>query len=410
MEWALRPGLGGPSLKLAYFVKPHIGGTYTLFRHLRTGLAGYGIDVRWMSCESTAEGAGIRHHDDEAGCMVTTPARLSEPERAAALIRELQRGRYDGVFVNVLTDRLQMNVARYLPGAMLRIMIVHNITPGTYAAARSLRDSVHATVGVSERCRRDLVHSHGFPPEHTVAIPNAVDTSVISVVGRKPRPEGRTRLIFLGRIEDASKGVFWLPTIMDRLPQAVSLTVAGDGPDLPRLTRRLERHAGRVRILGAVAPEFIPKLLASHDVMVVPSRFEGFGFTIIEAMAAGCVPVASHISGVTDTIIEEDISGLLFPVGDWGEAADRIARLHESPAFLDELSAGARRRAQSGFGLEAMAEAYFALIEKLVRERPPLPPPPPIEAWKMPSGLRTSLRTYLPLPIKNFLRVVMERL
>lgn len=397
-------------MKLAYFVRPHIGGTYTLFRHLRTGLAAYGIDVRWMSCNSAAESARIEHQDDEAGCMVATPARHSEAERAAALIRALQRERFDGVFVNVLTDRLQMNVARYLPEAMLRIMIVHNITPGTYAAARSLRDSVHATVGVSERCRRDLVQSHGFPPEHTVAIPNAVDTSTLFAVPRKPRPEGRTRLIFLGRIEDASKGVFWLPSIMDRLAQTVSLTIAGDGPDLPRLIRRLDRHAGRVRILGAVAPETIPKLLASHDVMIVPSRFEGFGFTIIEAMAAGCVPVVSYISGVTDTIIEDGISGLLFPVGDWSEAADRIAKLHQSPAILAELSAAARRRAQSGFGLEAMAEAYFALIEKLIRERPNLPPPPPIEAWKMPSGLRTSLRTYLPLPLKNFLRVVMERL
>lgn len=396
-------------MKLAYFVEPHIGGTYTLFRHLRAGLSAYGIDVRWINCSTTLAGQKTRCGDDEEGCMIVASADTTEAERAASLIDALRCAEFDGVFINVLADRLMMNIARYLPEAMLRIMIVHNITPGTYAAAHSLRDSVHATVGVSERCRRDLVRRYGFQPEHTVTIPNAVDTSVLSAVPRDRRPKGSTRVIFLGRIEDASKGVFWLPVIMDRLPPEISLTIAGDGPDLPRLRKRLERHADCVRILGAVRPEAVPRLLASHDVMIIPSRFEGFGFTIIEAMAAGCVPVASHISGVTDTIIEDGVSGMLFPVGDWSEAAERVSRLHNSQGLLEEFSTAARQRAQSGFGLEVMAQSYLTLIKGLMQDLPSLAPPLPIEEWRIPSGLRTGLRTYLPLPVKNFLRVVMER-
>ncbi|MDX7324888.1 glycosyltransferase, partial [Providencia rettgeri] len=55
--------------------------------------------------------------------------------------------------------------------------------------------------------------------------------------------------------------------------------------------------------LGAVHPEAVFDLLLRHDVLVMPSRFEGFGLTITEAMSAGCIPVVSRIRGVTDTIV-----------------------------------------------------------------------------------------------------------
>jgi hypothetical protein len=56
-------------------------------------------------------------------------------------------------------------------------MIVHSITPGTYAAARSIRDYVHATVGVS-RISDDLVQRAGFAPGHTHVIGNPFDSDV----------------------------------------------------------------------------------------------------------------------------------------------------------------------------------------------------------------------------------------
>ena len=398
-------------MKLAYFVHPHLGGTYTLYKHLRMGLMAYDIDVHWVALGTGSPGTSVPAGSDvEPGFVVHLQPSDSEAESAARLIGALEEHGFDGVFINVLADRLQMNVAGYLPARMLRIIIVHNITPGTYAAARAIRDNVHATVGVSERCRRDLVQRFGFSPEWTVAIPNAVDTAAFRRVERTPKPTDRTRLLFLGRIEDAPKGVFWLPAIMDRLPESISLTVAGDGPDLARLTERLARHAARVRFTGAVDGEEVPALAAAHDILIVPSRFEGFGFSIIEGMAAGCVPVVSRISGVTDMIVEDGASGFLFPVGDWAEAARRIEELHRRPMTLARMSLNARRRAESGFDIETMSAAYHSLIERLHREGPTLPPALPIDAWSVPAGLRAGFRTYLPRPVNNWLRVVKERI
>lgn len=398
-------------MRFAYFVKPHLGGTFTLFTHLRRGLAGHGIEVEWLGMIDGPEpAAALSPMDRASGLMVHANGCDNDLERAMALCAALEAGGFDGVFVNVLADRVQMNLARYLPERMLRVMIVHNITPGTYAAARALRDHVHATVGVSERCRRDLVERHGFSSLNTFAIANAAEVESIAAIARPARPEAGLRLVYLGRVEDAAKGVFWLPPILAALPETVTMTIAGDGPDLGILRERMAPFANRVRFLGGVSPAAVPTLLAAHDLLVMPSRFEGFGLTLAEAMAAGCVPVVSRIEGVTDTLVEHDVSGVLIPMGDWRAAARDIDSLARDGARLDAMSDAARERAVAGFGIERMARDYARLLETLEVDPPPIASPLPLSAWTMPRGMRDGARTRLPAPVKNWLRVVRERI
>lgn len=396
-------------MKFAYFVKPHLGGTYTVFRQLRKGLLSHGIDVEWMGLAHDARDAVGWTDTSQNGVLLHADSCDGERQQAEAIMAALHARGFDGVFVNVLADRVQMNLTRYLPAHMLRIMIVHNITPGTYAAAGALRDHVHATVGVSQRCRRDLIVHHGFPVTRTFAIPNAIEVEGMPLGKRRRSPGDPLRLLYLGRIEDASKGVFWLPDIMGAVTAPVTLTVAGDGPDLARLRKRLEPHANRTRFVGAVSPDKVPEVLATHDVLLMPSRYEGLSLTLLEAMAAGCIPVVSKLSGVTDTIIEPGASGVLFPVGDWRAAARGIDELARHPERLDAMSANAHHRVAGKFGLKRMAATYARLITNIAHERPPIALPLPIDEWSIPYGLRAGLRTYLPTPVKNWLRVARER-
>ncbi|MEK1886684.1 MAG: glycosyltransferase family 4 protein [Phyllobacterium sp.] len=398
-------------MKFAYFVVPHIGGTYTVFKQLRKGLVDYGIDVRWLgfggkdptkSPEWKSE-AGI-------GTMVETPETLDECEQARCLAAAVLEGGFDGVFVNVLANRTQMNIARYLPKHILRIMIVHNITPGTYEAAGAIRDHVHATIGVSERCRTDLVERYRFDEDRTFVIPNAIDITPYKGMRPASRGEGdNLKTLFLGRIEDSSKGVFWLPTILDNSPSSVRMTIAGNGPDLEQLRNRMSRHSERVTFLGAVSPDRVPDLLHSHDALVMPSRFEGYPLTLIEAMAAGCVPIVSHIRGVTDTIVKNGSNGFLFPVGDCQAAGRLVARLQGDRAEFASASGAARQIAEQSFTVEGMASRYYNVISRMRVKRPVLAPALDLDDWALPRGLRPGLRTYLPKPVKNWLRVVRER-
>ncbi len=399
-------------MKIAYFVLPHLGGTYSVFRNLRSGLAPHGIDLRWLGLTQAGDRLSPDLEGDAAfGTLVTTTAETGGRETARRLEQAILAGGFDGVIVNVLSDRVQTNLARYLPPRILRLMIVHNITPGTYAAASAIRRHVHATACVSQRCRDDLVKRHRFPADRTFVIPNAVSPSAFAAEDRSPRTdEEGLRLLFLGRIEDASKGVMWLPDILSRLPASVRLTVVGDGPDLRRLQTAMPENAAGVVYTGAVAADAVPALMAAHDVFLMPSRYEGLPMALLEAMAAGCVPVASALRGVTDMIIEDGQDGLLFPVGNPAKAASLVADLDRDRARLHDMSAAARRKVASTFSVEQMAARYAQVLRDIAASPPPIATPLAMERWSLPAGLRAGLRTFLPSPLKNWLRVVRERL
>lgn len=398
-------------MKFAYFVRPHIGGTYTVFKQLREGLANFGIDVCWLAMgHSETLNDPMWFPELAFGATINTNGLRTERDQAKALLAALTADGYDGVFINVLSDRVETNIARYLPENIMRILIVHNITAGTYAAATSVRDHVHATAGVSERIRDDLVQLLDFPKDRTFAIPHATATRSARMPERTPRAAEPLRVIFLGRIEDASKGVFWLPSILDELDRSIHLTVAGDGPDLPALRKRLAPHAERVTILGAVHPEEVHTLLLQQDVLIMPSRFEGFGLTLTEAMAAGCIPVVSRIRGVTDMIVDDGVNGFLFSIGNTREAARIISQIAANPNAAGLFSSAARRKIEKDFTIELMAQRYFNVVQNIIAKASAIAPPLNIEDWSLPMGLRAGLRTYIPAPIKNWLRVIRERI
>lgn len=402
------------SLTAGFFGLPHLGGTYSVFRTLRPGLAARGIALRWIGTGAAASRTLLHSQwPSEMGHgMVVAPQESDERGQAEALLDHIEEGGYDAVFVNVLADRVQTNLARYLDRRVLRIMVVHSITPATYAAAAAIRDWVHATVCVSPRIRDDLVAKHGFAPERTHVILNAV---AMPDAPRRARPPVTTqaplRLLSLGRVEDASKGVLWLPRILRRLDGLpCELTVGGDGPDLEALRRECAGFGRQVRFLGAVPAARVPILMAEHDVLVFPSRFEGFGLTLAEAMAAGCVPVASAIRGVTDAVVDHGRTGLLFPVGAADQAAQAILRLIMEPGLLERLSTAARLEATRRFDAGQAANAYADLLQEVCRRPPVIAEPLPLSQWHYPGGLTDGgLRRFIPRRIKNLLRMLRER-
>ncbi|CAH1654289.1 Glycosyl transferase family 4 [Hyphomicrobiales bacterium] len=398
-------------MKLAYFGFPHRGGTYTVYRLLRDELAPFGTKLCWIGTGEAAHRA-IRDPAfaaELAHGFVTGMATDGEQAQARSLVSALEAGSFDGVIVSVLADRAQTNAVRYLAAPMLRIMIVHNITPATYAAARAIRDHVHATVGVSPRIRDDLVRSYGFDDRYTMAIPNGTDLAEHLPAARPFVAHAPLRLLSLGRIEDVAKGVFWLPQILEALPPEITLTIAGSGPDAERLRALSMSLGARVRFTGEVDPDTVDALMKTHDILLAPSRFEGFMITAVEAMARGCVPVIARIHGVTDSIVTDGADGLLFPVGDWRAAAAGILCLDNDRPLLHRLAAAGCWTAHERFRADLMASRYHTLIRRLVHDRPAIAKPLSFDHWRMAGGLRPGLRSYLPSPIKNVLRVLRER-
>jgi glycosyltransferase involved in cell wall biosynthesis len=225
---------------------------------------------------------------------------------------------------------------------------------------------------------------------------------------RTPSPDA-FRLLYLGRISDMDKGVFFLPAIMQHLAGAnIHLTIAGDGPDMPKLQTQCAPLAGKITFIGRVGAAEIPALTASHDALIMPSRFEGLPYTLIEAMATGCVPVASAIRGSTDFVLNDGATGLLFPIGDTRAAAAAIRRLADSPALWQSLSAAARADVQKRFSVSALAANYQPILKALETPRQ-LSHVPKDNSFE-PLAIAGRWRRFIPQRLKNYLRGKLLRL
>jgi glycosyltransferase involved in cell wall biosynthesis len=399
--------------KIAYCGFPHTGGTYTIYRLLREELVQHDIELRWVALVPPGFQLGDEFQPDKTFGELVNFKPGNPKETASIFVKHIETN-YDGIIINVLANTIQINAARYIKNYICKLQLVHSITPATYRAARVIRDHVHATVCPSPRISRDLIYKMNFPPKKIHNISHAVNLPSFNQVCSKRSKDSPLKLLYLGRLEDGSKGILWLPDILKNCLQIgvnVLMTVAGDGPDLSRLEVKINQMGlGKyINFYGKVNYVEVPKLLTCHHVFLMPSRYEGFGFSLIEAMASGCVPVCSRISGVTDFIVSHGENGFLFDVGNVKLATRFISQLTDEKIW-QHFSINARLVSQSRFSIEQQAQSYASLIKDLMENLPEIAQPLSLDNWQLPSGLKPSFSVYIPARVKNILRLWWERL
>ncbi|MGJ3241827.1 MAG: glycosyltransferase family 4 protein [Opitutales bacterium] len=141
-------------------------------------------------------------------------------------------------------------------------------------------------------------------PDPVTVIPNPFDASLFEhpVAGERPGD-----LLFLGRLV-SDKGADRLPAILRILSRErpdTRLTVTGDGPERSALETafRAQGLADQVTFTGILSGAPLAQALASHKVLLVPSRWEEpFGLVVLEAQAAGCLPVVSPRGGLPEAV------------------------------------------------------------------------------------------------------------
>jgi len=145
----------------------------------------------------------------------------------------------------------------------------------------------------------------------------------------------------------------------------VELALAGEGPSraqLEGLVRDL-RLGDRVRLLGDVPHEAVPEVLQAADIFALPSTWEGFGVSAVEAGAMRLPVVASDVHGIPDVVVD-GLTGMLVPPANAAALA----------AAIDRLAKDAPLRARMGAAGRAFVEANYrwadnaALMERLYAE------------------------------------------
>lgn len=108
----------------------------------------------------------------------------------------------------------------------------------------------------------------------------------------------------------------------------------------------------------------IPAILAATDIFVMPSYSEGLSNAIMEAMASGCACVVSDVGG-NRFLVQNGVSGFLFPPGDREALKAHVRRFIEDPSKRQQLGKAARKRIEEVFAWEKVGEEYRRLFLEL---------------------------------------------
>lgn len=119
---------------------------------------------------------------------------------------------------------------------------------------------------------------------------------------------------------------------------ATQLLVVGDGSLRASMEEQATQLgcADHIRFVGRQPQEELSQWYSQMDIVLMPSRSEGFGLTAIEAMAHGCVMVASDVGGLPE-VVRDGICGLLHRTEDVADMASKISTLIGDEALYTQL-------------------------------------------------------------------------
>lgn len=341
-------------------------------------------------------------------------------------------------------------VTRYLPvyQACLPCVFVPNWSAGTYAAsvlasftkpdqARILGfahtdlghyylwlndylPAVSAFVAVSDEIAQRLIHQ--TPPyRHADVLTRPYAVNVDAVLTRTWSDGGEPlKLIYAGRFETHQKRVFdFIPLAALLVKQGVNfeLTMVGAGQEKEAFQQALALQPAEVRnrvhVREPENPDRMPEMWRRHDVCLLLSAYEGTSIAMLEAMAQGCVPVVTRVSGV-QAAVREGVNGFSVAIGDLETMAQRIAEMDADRGRLHAMGTAAHQTILQRYSYDQYVDWFLKLCDDVwnqpTRKWPSWLPLPLIkpetfdplaEAWRLSFigkllgrqyGLRTRLR------------------
>jgi len=251
------------------------------------------------------------------------------------------------------------------------------------AVRRAAARRVARYVAISSEIRAGLERL-GIDPACIVPVPNGIDMRRFQPVAPEQRarlrrtlglPEQGTLLIYTGRLA-ITKGVMMLIDVWRELAAAhpdAHLVIVGTGRGSfdsceRELGEFVARHGlgGQVTLTGNVAN--VHEYLQAADLFVFPSDYEGFGLSILEAMAVG-LPMVSTRVGVTMEIPAGVEFGILVPPKDRNAFRDALQQLLRDDGLRRRMGVNAHAAVQARYSLTAEARQYVEVFAGIMESR-----------------------------------------
>ena len=205
-----------------------------------------------------------------------------------------------------------------------------------------------AIVGIGSLAQRQ--YAAGLPEPRHFCIPYHCDLAPFLAATKGARAPGETVFFFCGQMI-ARKGLDHLlkafADLAGRQP-GVRLLLAGREAELPGLLGALpEGVRARIEYAGFQPPEALPAIFARADVFILPSRYDGWGVVVNQAIGAGLPVICSDAVGAGYDLVEEEVNGLRFAAGDVEGLTRCMERLAAEPGLAGRWGAASRAKAEA---------------------------------------------------------------
>jgi len=376
------------------------GGAGTYAYNLTRELAGLGHEVHVIAPRV----AGCGKESAEEGLFVHRLSFLNRPFLAALSFwfslwkdfssLEQRAGGFDIVHDNGLSAFSLNSKAVSYP----RVVTIHHLARTTLKAVeasllrrvRNLRGEIALSplieplcmkradriIAVSQFTKRDItsvfdipeskiaIIHHGVHPEDFV-FPEEARVKLRSTLGINSQP----MILFAGKLAPR-KGV---DILLRALPQVlremeVKLVLAGSGNqrDYQQLAEALG-ISDKLRFLGRVPDDTLRLLFSSCDLFVLPSRLEGLGIVILEAMAAGKPVVATNVGGIPE-LIESGQNGILVETNNERELASAIVKVLSDNSLARTIGENNMKKMRERFSWKVAAQKTERVYNELIKK------------------------------------------
>lgn len=207
------------------------------------------------------------------------------------------------------------------------------------------------------------------PGLKTSILPNAVAARAFPEAERQ---WGTKTIVYLGRLQEA-KGLSEMVEACRLLTEQgfkFKFSCYGTGPDEREFIRRMTGVLGdNFHYGGIISGDEKVRALNSADIFLMPSRYEGLPLALLEAMAAGCVPIVSN-KGSIPTVVEDGRNGFLVAPGDLTQIVGKLKfLLSEGETGWNEYRRNARRTVRSRFDIDSYSEKLKDLYTEVLSKK-----------------------------------------
>ena len=201
--------------------------------------------------------------------------------------------------------------------------------------------------------------------EKVITIHNGVEISINQFTpldtklsnGANQRKSAFIKIVFVGRLAQPKDPLLLLESFNSlsfELKDRTQISIIGEGPKRKELEKFIKENklGEKIRLLGSISREEVFEILKKSDIFVLISNWEGFPYTIIEAMSCGLAIIASNVGGIKEAVDES--CGILIKRGDKEEIKNAFEKLLKNPSLIRKMGERGKEKVKEEFSLEKM--------------------------------------------------------